>query len=89
MKHPLSFIYCLILTLCIQSTVAATRSFDNGAGNNDWFNSTNWLSNSTPAETDNLYVRLWAPVANSNVITDGGGSIALESTKGSTSVCRK
>lgn len=74
----------LLLSLCVawpKETLALTRSFGNGANDEDWFNEVNWQPEGEPADTDQLIVSGGLSAATAqNVITSNGGSITISNT---------
>ncbi|MHC4179442.1 MAG: hypothetical protein ACYSWU_18170, partial [Planctomycetota bacterium] len=67
-----------IATLDPGSIIARPLLWDNGAGDNNWFNSVNWDPDGSPDPPDQLAVLTGTPhAAASDVTTDGGGSIHI------------
>jgi T5SS/PEP-CTERM-associated repeat protein/autotransporter-associated beta strand protein len=59
---------------------AADRTWDNGAGTNEWFTPANWNPDGSPASSDNLTIIAGTPQTATAVSVSGGGSIRLNGT---------
>src|SRR5271167_4905557 len=65
----------VVLAAGILSSLAADVQWDDGAGNNDWNNPTNWAGNVLPLATDNAHINLAG--ANRAVFSTGTSSYNL------------
>lgn len=71
-------ILAVSLVVCVGRTHAIERTWDNGGGNNDWYTTTNWNPDGTPASADALTITNGAPTATGNVSVSGdSGSITI------------
>ncbi len=73
---------CALLLVVFLSVPAAaeTRVWDNGAGDNDWYNSANWNPDGSPDYTDNLTVNYGSPATDIGAATYNGGSITFNNS---------
>jgi T5SS/PEP-CTERM-associated repeat protein len=81
MKSVLRYwlVVCVVAVgvLC-SSARAETRTFDNDALDNDWFNPLNWDPDGGPATSDELIVNEGVPTTTQLVETSNGGSVLLD-----------
>ena len=57
------------------------RNWDNGGGDNNWFNATNWDPNGGPDSDDLLLISFGSPTTASTVSITNNGSIVLRGWK--------
>ncbi|NQU22092.1 MAG: hypothetical protein HQ567_12470, partial [Candidatus Nealsonbacteria bacterium] len=62
------------------SVATPEGSWDNGSGDNDWFNSVNWDPDGFPNPSDQLSITTGTPHARAIVMADDGGSITVDAT---------